>query len=153
MTCRKLAHATVALLIAVLMTAAVLRAQEGQDLLELNTITEDQLKTLPHVTEGIAKKIVEQRPYSSIVDANMILLGAELTAEQATEIYRKAFVRVNLNTGTSEEFLLIPGVGRRMAHEFEEYRPWKTQEQFEREIGKYVDETEVARLWRYVTIE
>lgn len=153
MTCRKLAHATVALLIAVLMTAAVLRAQEGQDLLELNTITEDQLKTLPHVTEGIAKKIVEQRPYSSIVDANMILLGAELTAEQATEIYRIAFVRVNLNTGTSEEFLLIPGVGRRMAHEFEEYRPWKTQEQFEREIGKYVDETEVARLWRYVTIE
>ena len=39
-----------------------------------------------------------------------------------------------------------------MAHEFDEYRPWTAKVQFEREIGKYVDESEVARLWRYVVI-
>jgi hypothetical protein len=39
-----------------------------------------------------------------------------------------------------------------MAHEFEEYRPWKAKAQFEREIGKYVDAKEVARLWRYFVI-
>jgi hypothetical protein len=39
-----------------------------------------------------------------------------------------------------------------MAHEFDEYRPWKTQAQFEKEIGKYVDAKEVKRLWRYVVI-
>jgi hypothetical protein len=39
-----------------------------------------------------------------------------------------------------------------MQHEFEEYRPYRGIEQFRREIGKYVDSAEVARLERYVTI-
>jgi hypothetical protein len=39
-----------------------------------------------------------------------------------------------------------------MAHEFEEYRPWTSVEQFRREIGKYVDKAEVARLEQYVSI-
>ena len=39
-----------------------------------------------------------------------------------------------------------------MAHEFEEYRPYTSLEQFRREIGKYVDDEEVARLERYVEI-
>ena len=46
----------------------------------------------------------------------------------------------------------IPGAGPRMVREFKEYRPWKTKEQFEKEIGKYVGPKEVARLWRYVVI-
>jgi hypothetical protein len=32
----------------------------------------------------------------------------------------------------------IPGAGQKMVHEFKEYRPWKTKEQFDKEIGKYV---------------
>jgi hypothetical protein len=39
-----------------------------------------------------------------------------------------------------------------MTIEFKEYRPWKTKEQFDREIGKYVGPQETARLWRYVVI-
>ena len=39
-----------------------------------------------------------------------------------------------------------------MLHEFKEYRPYRAIEQFRREIGKYVDEQEVARLERYVTL-
>ena len=40
-----------------------------------------------------------------------------------------------------------------MAHEFEEYRPWRSYAQFEKEIGKYVDAKEVSRLKRYVMID
>ena len=40
-----------------------------------------------------------------------------------------------------------------MIHEFEEYRPYVAIEQFRREIGKYVDDDEVARFERYVVIE
>ena len=69
------------------------------------------------------------------------------------EIYRKAFVHVNLNTASAEEIMLIPGAGKRMVREFAEYRPWKTKEQFEKEIGKYVGPREVARLWRFVVIQ
>jgi DNA uptake protein ComE-like DNA-binding protein len=62
------------------------------------------------------------------------------------------FVPLNLNTATEAQFMTIPGVGKRMAHELQEYRPWKSQAQFRKEIGKYVNEKEVARLWRYVVI-
>ena len=48
------------------------------------------------------------------------------------------FIPVNLNTATDEDILSIPGAGARMVREFKEYRPWKTKEQFDKEISKYV---------------
>ena len=39
-----------------------------------------------------------------------------------------------------------------MIREFLEYRPYATIAQFRREIGKYVDKHEVARLERYMFI-
>lgn len=44
-------------------------------------------------------------------------------------------------------------MGQRMLHEFKEYRPYKSMDQFRREIGKYVDAKEVSRFERYVAIE
>jgi hypothetical protein len=65
------------------------------------------------------------RPFASPVELNKFLLGQKLTQEQANAFYGKAFVHVNLNTATAEEIMLIPAPGKRMAHEFEEYRPWR----------------------------
>lgn len=59
---------------------------------------------------------------------------------------------INLNTATSEEFATIPGVGDQMVHEFEEYRPYVSIQQFRREIGKYVDEDQVAAYEEYVFV-
>ena len=61
--------------------------------------------------------------------------------------------RININTATDAEILSIPGMGPRMLHEFKEYRPYTSIEQFRREIGKYVDKAEVARLEQYITIK
>jgi DNA uptake protein ComE-like DNA-binding protein len=83
---------------------------------------------------------------------NKFLLSQKLTQEQANAFYGKAFVHINLNTATAEEIMLIPGAGKRMAHEFEEYRPWRTWTQFQKEIGKYVNQQEVARLAQYAFI-
>ena len=62
------------------------------------------------------------------------------------------FVRIDLNTASDADILTIPGLGNRMLREFKEYRPYKAMEQFRREMGKYVDKNEVARLERYVVI-
>ncbi|HUQ19291.1 MAG TPA: hypothetical protein VM099_06725 [Gemmatimonadaceae bacterium] len=61
--------------------------------------------------------------------------------------------KINLNTATDAEILAIPGMGPRMLREFKEYRPYTSMEQFRREIGKYVDKKEVARLEQYVYIQ
>ena len=60
--------------------------------------------------------------------------------------------RVNLNTATRDEFGEIPGVGRRMAREFMEYRPYVSIRQFRREIGKYVSDEQVAAYEQYVFV-
>jgi DNA uptake protein ComE-like DNA-binding protein len=62
-------------------------------------------------------------------------------------------VPINLNTGSDDDILSIPGMGPRMLREFKEYRPYSNIERFRKEIGKYVDQKEVARLERYVTIQ
>ena len=60
---------------------------------------------------------------------------------------------ININTASDAEILSIPGMGPRMLREFKEYRPYTSIEQFRREIGKYVDKAEVARLESYITIK
>jgi DNA uptake protein ComE-like DNA-binding protein len=57
-----------------------------------------------------------------------------------------------LNTTAEGDFKMIPGVGDKMAHEFEEYRPYTSIAQFRREIGKYVDDSEVKRYESYVFV-
>ena len=61
--------------------------------------------------------------------------------------------KININTATDAEILAIPGMGPRMLREFKEYRPYTSIEQFRREIGKYVDKAEVARLEQYIEIK
>lgn len=60
--------------------------------------------------------------------------------------------KINLNTASSEDFMEIPNMGERMVHEFEEYRPYVSIQQFRREIGKYVDEGQVAEYEQYVFV-
>lgn len=139
------------LTVAMVLLGSSAQAQVGksQGLVDANTATEADLLKAPHMTPAIVKAIIAARPFSSIVDFNKLLLAQTLTQEQATAFYERAFVHVNLNTASAEEIMLIPRAGKRMAHEFEEYRPWKTWTQFDKEIGKYVDAKETARLAQY----
>ncbi len=125
---------------------------KSQGVVDANTISEADLTKLPGMTPAIAKALIAARPFDSIVALNTFLLGQKLTQEQANALYPSIFVNINLNTATGEEILLVPGAGKRMAREFAEYRPWKSYAQFEKEIGKYVDAKEVARLAQYTFI-
>lgn len=75
------------------------------------------------------------------------------TTTVITDTSTAAIVPININTATDAEILKIPGVGSKMLHEFKEYRPWTSIAQFRREIGKYVDKAEVARLEKYIVIK
>jgi DNA uptake protein ComE-like DNA-binding protein len=126
-------------------------AQVGRSLgvVDANIISEADLLKVPHVTAPVAKAVIAARPFDSIVQLNTLLRNQGLTDQQTAEVYGRTFVHVNLNTATAEEIMLIPGAGKRMAREFAEYRPWKAWAQFDKEIGKYVDQKEVARLAQY----
>ncbi len=129
-------------------------AQVGKSLgvVDANTVAEADLVKMPGMTPAIAKALLAARPFDNIIALNTFLLGQKLTQAQANELYKSAFIHINLNTASGEEILLVPGAGKRMAHEFDEYRPWKSYAQFDKEIGKYVDAKEVARLAQYTFI-
>jgi len=74
-------------------------------------------------------------------------------ARSTADTAKATIFPININTATDEEILQIPGMGRRMLREFKEYRPYTSIEQFRREIGKYVDKDEVARLEKYIVIK
>ena len=78
---------------------------------------------------------------------------ASTTTTTTADTSAAAIVPININTATDAEILRIPGVGQRMLREFKEYRPWTSIAQFRREIGKYVDKAEVARLEKYIVIK
>jgi DNA uptake protein ComE-like DNA-binding protein len=120
--------------------------------LDANAATAAQLEAVTELSDAQVQAITSKRPFvgTAAFDA---AVGAGLTAEQKTALYSKVFVPIDLNKATREEIMLIPGMTRRMAHEFEEYRPYKSLAQFDKEIGKYVDAAEVARLRSYVVLK
>jgi DNA uptake protein ComE-like DNA-binding protein len=134
--------------------AVSVHGQVGKSLgvVDANIAPEKDLLTFPHMTPAVVKGIVEKRPFASITELHAYLLSQKLTPAQAMEFYTKAFIHINLNTATSEEILLVPSAGQRMAREFAEYRPWKTWAQFDREISKYVGQEATDRLKQYCFI-
>ncbi len=116
-----------------------------------NLATEVELTAVPGITPATAAAVAGGRPYLRAADLHTVLAGA-IGEEAALGAYRALWLPINLNDVTNDEILLIPGVGDRMAHEFEEYRPYMDMGEFRMEIGKYVDENEVERLARYVYV-
>ena len=134
--------------------AATATAQVGKSvsIADANLIPEADLAMLPGMTPAIAKNLVSKRPFASVTALDQFLTSAGLTREQSSMLYGRIFVHVNLNSATREEILLIPGVGNRMLREFLEYRPYAALSVFHREIDKYVDDAELARLEQYVFV-
>ena len=143
--------AAVALALAV-MAAVSPAAQVGKGLLDANTAAEKDLLGVPHMSAAIVKALIGKRPFGSQGEFNTFLSSQGLTPEQLKEVYGKTFVHLNLNTATPEEIMMIPNMGKRMVGEFVEYRPYDGLARFRREIGKYVDQKEVARLEQYVFV-
>jgi DNA uptake protein ComE-like DNA-binding protein len=139
-----------ALVFAFVIPAAV-HGQAGRrgEVLDANSASEKQLLSVPGLTPTLVKSIMERRPFLTMTDFDTVL-AQSLSREQRMEVYRRLFVQINLNTASDAEILLIPGMGQRMLGEFNEYRPYRGLAQFRREIGKYVDDKELARLEQYV---
>jgi DNA uptake protein ComE-like DNA-binding protein len=117
----------------------------------LNTAPEAEIMLIPGMGPRMAHEFEEYRPYRSL-DQFRREIGKYVNEQEVARLEQYVFIPLNLNTASDADLMTIPGLGSRMLHEFKEYRPYSNMEQFRREIGKYVNEKEVARLERYVTL-
>ena len=121
-----------------------------EGVLDASTATAEQLAAAGLGAEAAAA-IVAGQPYDSVSAFNAKLMET-MSADEAAAVLETVFVPVNLNSASEADLKLIPGMTEKMEHEFMEYRPYADMDEFNREIGKYVDETEVARFRQYVTL-
>ncbi len=143
----------VLLAVLALLPATAASAQTGNNMgvLNPNTAPKAELAELPHMNEAKADSLLAGRPFMNMLDVHA-LVGAELEEAEQDALYARLFLPLNLNDTSSDEILLVPGVGNRMAHEFDEYKPYAHLAEFRREIGKYVNDEEVARLEQFVFV-
>ena len=120
--------------------------------IDLNAASDTEMKLIPGVGRKMAHEFDEYRPYDGM-ERFRREIGKYVDDDEVARLARYVYLRADLNDASDEAFLSIPGVGERMLHEFKEYRPYENLEQFRREIGKYVDDAEVARLERYVVLQ
>ncbi len=116
-----------------------------------NSAAAAQLLTVPGMTQPIADALIAGRPYTNMIGVNTVLVKT-LSEQQRDSVYTRVWMPIDLNKATGEEMQLIPGFGPRMEREFKEYRPYTDIARFRREIGKYVNATELARLEKYVEL-
>jgi DNA uptake protein ComE-like DNA-binding protein len=120
--------------------------------INLNTAAPEEILLVPGAGKRMVREFAEYRPWKSYGQFAKEI-GKYVGEEKAAQLAQYTFIPVRLNTASDEDLLSIPGAGQRMVREFKEYRPWKTKEQFLKEIGKYVGVKEAERLWRYVVID
>ncbi len=142
---------TAVLTLAVTASATAAQVGRNQGLLNPNLAGKAELQALPGMDAALADAVIAGRPFLDMLALDKVV-ATKLSAQQREALYRRMWIPLNLNKATREEILLVPGAGARMAHEFEEYRPYQALAQFRREIGKYVDDNEVARLEQYVFV-
>ena len=131
--------------------AAGAEAPASGAMLDPNDATREQLAAIAGMTPAAADTLVARRPFDDMTKVDAVL-APQLDSATRRTVYAKLWKPIDLNKANDAEILLIPGIGSRMLREFKEYRPYTSIEQFRREMGKYVDAEEVARLEQYVSI-
>lgn len=123
---------------------------------DVNRGSDAELLLIPGMTPATVTQIKAGRPWKTF-EQFTAALGTNRSADEVRRLEQYLFIPIDLNTWTEpvmDSFASI-GVGTsRWKREFEEYRPWTSMAQFEREIGKYVrgNPDELKRLQRYVII-
>ncbi len=144
---------TTVLVLGGMLLARPAESQVGRNLglLNPNLATAAELAEVPGLNGAAVEDILEGRPFLRMADLHAVV-AQRVGEEGYDDVYSAMWVPIDLNDVTDEEILLIPNVGNRMLHEFEEYRPYEALIEFHREIDKYVDDDELAHLEQYVYV-
>lgn len=119
--------------------------------LDPNLATAAALTELPGMSDSVTLAVIAGRPYTSMVALDRVL-SRHLSAQWRDSVYTRVWIPLDLNTASSEEIMLIPGVDTRLRYELEEYRPYDGIDSFRRDIGEQLGPDEAARIERYITV-
>lgn len=117
--------------------------------IDLNSASREEIALIPGMGPRMTREFLEYRPYASMAVFRREI-GKYVPAEEVARLEQYTFVPMDPTTASDDDLKTIPNLGPRMLREFKEYRPWTGPDHFRREIGKYVNAKEVARLERFL---
>jgi DNA uptake protein ComE-like DNA-binding protein len=117
--------------------------------IDLNSASREEIALIPGMGPRMTREFLEYRPYASMAVFRREI-GKYVPAEEVARLEQYTFVPMDPTTASDDDLKTIPNFGPRMLREFKEYRPWTGPDHFRREIGKYVNAKEVARLERFL---
>lgn len=126
-------------------------AVAGSDFLDPNFATAAALAALPGMSDSVTLALIAGRPYTSMTALDKVL-ARHLTEQQRDSVYARLWLPLDLNTASSDEILLIPGVDGRERQVLEEYRPYMGIEKYRRDIGQKLGPEDAARIERFVKL-
>lgn len=128
-------------------------AESTTPIIDPNTADEATLASVSGLSAENVQKIIAGRPFAS-ASALHAVIGEGMSAADQKSIYSAMYIKIELNTAAKEDIVLIPSSmpARKLAHEVDEYRPYKTLDQWKREMKKYVSDEEVENLARYAYV-
>lgn len=103
------------------------------------------------MSDSLALAVIAGRPYGSMLGLDRVL-ARHMTSAWRDSVYTRVWIPFDLNTASSDEIMLIPGVDTRLRQEIEEHRPYDGVEEFRRDIGAQLGREETARLERYILL-
>ena len=118
--------------------------------LNLNAATREEIALVPGMGPRMIREFLEYRPYKDLAVFRREM-GKYVKPDEVARLEQYVFVPMNPTTASDADLMTIPTMGPRMLREFKEYRPWTSRAQFDKEIGKYVNAKEVARLAGFLT--
>ncbi|MFM8603543.1 MAG: hypothetical protein ACKOC2_05565, partial [Gemmatimonadota bacterium] len=118
--------------------------------LNLNAATREEIALVPGMGPRMIREFLEYRPYKDLAVFRREM-GKYVKPDEVARLEQYVFVPMDPTTASDADLMTIPGMGPRMVREFKEYRPWTSRAQFDKEIGKYVNAKEVARLAGFLT--
>jgi predicted DNA-binding helix-hairpin-helix protein len=119
----------------------------------LNLAPRAEILLIPRAGARMAREFDEYKPYTGGYAQFRREIGKYVNEQEVAHLEQYTFIPIDLNTASDSAILSIPGSGPRVLREFKEYRPYPNIEKFRREMGKYWNEKEVARLERYVYVK
>jgi predicted DNA-binding helix-hairpin-helix protein len=119
----------------------------------LNLAPRAEILLIPRAGPRMAREFDEYKPYTGGYAQFRREIGKYVNEQEVAHLEQYTFIPIDLNTASDSAILSIPGSGPRVLREFKEYRPYPNIEKFRREMGKYWNEKEVARLERYVYVK
>ncbi|MCA9998752.1 MAG: YceI family protein, partial [Anaerolineales bacterium] len=145
---------------ATLVDAATLQGEASTTLVYADFgVTVPFAQSVDAVEETVTLELSFVAPATGPVEAavsEVVVEGGEdveAAGETAVSVEPIANDKINLNQMTNEQLLAtIPNFGSRMVREFFEYQPYVSIQQFRREIGKYVDDAQIAAYETYVYV-